>query len=152
VVVTAFYGAITVALLATHSWDPRFFATVGPEWQRHDPTFAKQADGMIFLDWAVDPVAAAARHERRRTIRILYPLTAHVLAAGRADLVAWPLLLINPGAIALGTEVLHRCSRSWIFLRGRRSDTAAGTESASVFSMTRRSRSPTSGRSPPSRS
>ena len=52
--------------------------------------------------------AAAQRHERRRTIRILYPLTAHVLAAGRADLVAWPLLLINLGAIVLGTEMLHR--------------------------------------------
>jgi hypothetical protein len=108
VVVALFYGAMTIALLATHAWDPRFFATVGPEWQRHDPRLTKQADGMIFLDYAVDPGAAAARHERRRTVRILYPLTAHVLAAGRADLVAWPLLLVNLGAIVLGTEVLHR--------------------------------------------
>jgi hypothetical protein len=108
VVVAVFYGTVTIALLATHAWDPRFFATVGPEWQRHDPQLAKQADGMIFFDYAVDPAAAAARHERKRTIRILYPLTAHVLAAGRADLVAWPLLLINLGAIVLGTEMLHR--------------------------------------------
>jgi hypothetical protein len=108
VVVAVFYGAMTIALLATHAWDPRFFATVGPQWQRHDPELAKQADGMIFLDYAVDPVGATSRHERRRTIRILYPVAAHVLAAGRADLVAWPLLLINLGAIVLGTELLHR--------------------------------------------
>jgi hypothetical protein len=108
VVVAVFYGAMTAALLATHAWDPRFFATVGPQWQRHDPQLAKQADGMIFFDYAVDPVAAAARHERRRTIRILYPLAAHILGAGRADLVAWPLLWLNLGAIVLGTEVLHR--------------------------------------------
>jgi hypothetical protein len=30
VVVAAFYGAVAVSLLSTHTWDPRFFATVGP--------------------------------------------------------------------------------------------------------------------------
>ncbi len=106
--VAAFYGAVVIALLATHAWDPRFFATVGPQWQRHDPSLSKQADGRIFFDFATDPVAAAHRYERRRTVRILYPFAAHVLAFGRADLVGWPLLLVNLAAIALGTEILHR--------------------------------------------
>src|SRR5262245_29439904 len=108
VMVAAFYGTIVVALLATHAWDPRFFATVGPEWERHDPGLRKQADGAIFLAFATDPSAAARYHERRRTVRILYPLAAHVLALGRADLVGWTLIFVNLAAIALGTEIMHR--------------------------------------------
>ena len=108
VVVAAFYGVVTVSLLLTHAWDPRFFATVGPEWKRHDPGMQKQADGSIFFDFAVDPLAASPRHHRIRTARILYPTVAHVLALGRPDLVAWTLLLINLVAIVLGTEFVHR--------------------------------------------
>ncbi|MBI1725957.1 MAG: hypothetical protein HYR50_01680 [Candidatus Rokubacteria bacterium] len=106
--VAAFLGVVVLALLATHEWDPRFFATRGPQWERHDPGFRKQADGTIFFEFAADPRAAAERFPRFRTTRIFYPLTARVLALGRAELVAWTLVLINFAAIVLGTEVVHR--------------------------------------------
>ncbi len=105
--VAAFLVAVVLALLATHDWDPRFFATRGPQWERHDPGLRGQADGTIFFQFAADPMAAAGRFPRFRTARILYPLTARMLALGRADLVAWALLLVNVIAIVLGTEILH---------------------------------------------
>ena len=107
-VVAAFYGAVVLSLLATHAWDPRFFATVGPQWARHDPAMQKQADGSIFLDYAIDPLAASRRHDRMRTGRIMYPLAAHVLALGRPELAAWALVLIDLVAIVLGTELAQR--------------------------------------------
>lgn len=108
VLVAAFYGVIVVALLASHAWDPRFFATVGPQWQRHDPGLRKQADGSIYYEFASDPVEAAARRDRFRTARILYPAVAHVLALGRTSLVGWTLLLVNVFSIVLGTAILQR--------------------------------------------
>ena len=108
VVVAAFYGAAVIALLGTHGWDPRFFATIGPEWERHDPGLRKQADGAIFFEFATDPSSAAQHRERRRTARILYPVAAHVLALGHASLVGWSLVAVNLAAIPLGTEILHR--------------------------------------------
>lgn len=108
VLVAAFYGMIVVALLASHSWDPRFFATVGPQWQRHDPELRKQADGSIYYEFASDPLLAAARRDRFRTARILYPAVAYVLAVGRASLVGWTLLLVNVLSIVLGTAILQR--------------------------------------------
>lgn len=105
--VAAFYGSIAIALLATHAWDPLLFATVGPQWQRHDPELRKQADGSIFFAFASDPAEAVAGHERFRAARILYPVVARGLALGHADLVGWSLLLVNLAALVLGTEVLH---------------------------------------------
>jgi hypothetical protein len=108
ILVAAFYGVIVVALLASHAWDPRFFATVGPQWQRHDPGLRKQADGSIYYEFASDPVEAATRHDRFRTARILYPAVAHALALGRASLVGWTLLFVNVLSIVLGTAILQR--------------------------------------------
>ena len=108
ILVAAFYGVIVVALLASHAWDPRFFATVGPQWERHDPGLRKQSDGRIYYEFASDPVEAAARRARFRTARILYPAVAHALALGRASLVGWTLLLVNVVSIVLGTAILQR--------------------------------------------
>lgn len=108
VLVALFYTTVLLALLATHAWDPRFFATVGPEWERHDPGLLKQADGSIFFAFATDPVGAASHHPRFRTARVLYPLAARALALGRADGIGWSLLLVNLAAIVLGTELMHR--------------------------------------------
>jgi hypothetical protein len=108
VLVAGFYGAVVIALLATHGWDPRLFATVGPQWERHDPGLRKQADGSIFLEFAVDPVDAAARHPRLRTARILYPLLARGIALGHRELAGWGLVAVNLAAIVVGTEMLHR--------------------------------------------
>jgi hypothetical protein len=108
VLVALFYTSVVLALLAAHAWDPRFFATVGPEWERHDPGLLKQADGHIFFDYATDPLRATSRYPRYRTARVLYPLAAHALALGRADGIGWSLLLVNLAAIVLGTELMHR--------------------------------------------
>ena len=108
ILVAAFYGVIVVALLASHAWYSRFFATVGPQWQRHDPELRKQSDGRIYDEFASDPVEAAARRARFRTARILYPAVAHALALGRATLVGWTLLLVNVLSIVLGTAILQR--------------------------------------------
>jgi hypothetical protein len=108
VIVAIFYTVVVVALLATHAWDPRFFATVGPQWKRHDPDLSKQSDGIIYYRYATDPLRAVTRANRYRAARILYPLVAHVLVLGRADRVGWSLVLINLVAIVLGTEIVHR--------------------------------------------
>ncbi len=107
-VVAAFYAAVVVALLATHAWDPLFFATLGPQWERHDPGLQKQADGTIYFHLATDPAAGTATYPRLRTARVLYPIVARALALGRTELVGWALLLVNLVAIVAGTEVLHR--------------------------------------------
>jgi hypothetical protein len=86
-VAAAFYGALTIALLATHAWDPRFFATVGPEWQRHDPRLAKQADGMIFFNYAVDPMAAA------RAVVVVFATSACWTAAVAVRFLVWDVAL-----------------------------------------------------------
>jgi hypothetical protein len=101
------YALFLLLLLATHDWDPRFFATLGPQWLRHDPQNRKAMDGIIFHRIAEKPfgntIASAYRQER-----ILYPLLAHVLALGRPSLIPWTLVLVNFVAIVVGTEVLHR--------------------------------------------
>jgi len=102
------YGVALLLLLATHAWDPRFFATIGPEWLRHDPTGSKASDGMIFHAIAVDPLGRGIAVGAYRMERILYPLLARVLASGVPSLVPWTLVLINWAAIVLGTEILYR--------------------------------------------
>src|SRR5262245_61626678 len=98
--VGATYGLALLLLLATHAGDPRFFATLGPQWLRHDPGGGKAADGIIFHAIALEPfggeIASAYRRER-----ILYPLLAHVLALGRPALVPWALVLLNWLAIVV---------------------------------------------------
>jgi len=110
-IVGAGYGVLLLLLLATHAWDPLFFATLGPQWARHDPAGAKRADGMIFHAIAQDPVGARARYGTYRAERILYPLLAKLLAFGRPALIAWTLVLVNWAAIVLGTEIVHRLVR-----------------------------------------
>jgi hypothetical protein len=107
-VIGVFYLAIVLALLATHAWDPLFFATLGPQWQRHDPALRKHGDGAIYYRFATDPAGSIESYTRLRIARILYPLAARALALGRAELVGWTLLLINLVAIVAGTEILHR--------------------------------------------
>ena len=104
------YGLAILLLLATHAWDPAFFATLGPQWHRHDPQHRKASDGIFYHAIAQEPFAAPV-HSAYRRERILYPLLAHVLALGRPALVPWALVLANWAAIILGTEILYRLLR-----------------------------------------
>ena len=99
------YGLVLVLLLATHDWDPQFFATLGPQWLRHDPDNRKASDGIVFHAIAEKPFGDGMPTAYRRE-RILYPLLAHVLALGRPSLIPWTLVLANWMAIILGTELL----------------------------------------------
>jgi hypothetical protein len=101
------YGLALVLLLATHAWDPKFFATLGPEWDRHDPERRKASDGIYYHAIAQEPFGTAVRNVYRRE-RILYPLVAYVLGLGRPALISWTLVLANWAAIILGTEILYR--------------------------------------------
>jgi hypothetical protein len=62
-------------------------------------------DGQFFLFIALDPGDAKAYIDEPayRFSRILYPLTARVLALGQADLVPFALLLVNLLAVGAGT-------------------------------------------------
>src|SRR5262245_24051477 len=108
IIIAIGYGVIVLLLLATHRWDPRFFATVGPEWARHDPAGFRAGDGAVFYALAHDPLRGAARWGAYRTERILYPLVARAVAFGQPALIPWALVLINWVAIVLGTEILYR--------------------------------------------
>lgn len=106
--VGAGYAVIVGLLLLTHEGDPLFFATLGPQWARHDPAGAKRADGMIFYGIAVDPLGKQKQFKAYRLERIFYPLLARGLAAGRTALIPWALLFINWASIVLGTVLIHR--------------------------------------------
>lgn len=107
-IIATFYGVALALLLATHAWDPLFFATLGPEWARHDPAMRRRADGFIFHELASNPAEAVQRLPAYRVNRILYPMLAWLLALGQPGLVAWTLVLVNGAAIVLGTELMHR--------------------------------------------
>ena len=108
-VVAAFSGIALLLLLATHAWDPEFFATRGPQWTRHYPAMQKSAsDGIIFHALASRPAEAVERLAAYRVNRILYPMLAWLLALGQPGLAAWTLVLVNWAAITLGTELMHR--------------------------------------------
>jgi hypothetical protein len=72
-------------------------------------------DGQYAYFLAVDPINARFYMDSPayRYTRVLYPLTARVLALGRADLVPWTLILVNLAMIGVGTAALA----AW--LRGR---------------------------------
>lgn len=111
VAITAvFYALVILVLLATHEWDPRFFATVGPQWSRHDPTGRRAADGALFYAIAQDP-SRAPELGAKRASRLLYPLLAHAVGLGRPDLVAWALVLVSWAALVAGTAVMGHLLR-----------------------------------------
>ena len=65
-------------------------------------------DGQYAYFLAVDPVNARDYMDSPayRYTRVLYPLTARLLALGHADLVPWTLILVNLAMIAAGTAAL----------------------------------------------
>jgi hypothetical protein len=102
------YAVILVLLLATHEWDPLLFATLGPQWARHDPTGIKKSDGIIYYAIASDPLGKGRERGTYRMEHILYPLLARAAALGRPALIPWTLVLINWASIVAGTELMHR--------------------------------------------
>ncbi len=73
-------------------------------------------DGQYSYFLAVDPVNARYYMDSPayRYTRVLYPLTARVLALGRAELVPWSLIFVNLAMIGVGTAALA----AWLWRRG----------------------------------
>jgi hypothetical protein len=88
---------------------------------RYDPTFPYNGpgygyDGGWFYLIALDPVHARDYVDSAslRYTKILYPVTARLLALGRADLIPYTLILVNWMALGLGTYFLA----AWLRRRG----------------------------------
>jgi hypothetical protein len=99
-------GLLYVLLtLARYNFNPLYFALIGTQYDPGVPDGRPGYDGQFAYQIARDPTngwtkidAPAYRYQR-----IAYPLAARVLALGNADLVPWTLILINLGALAVGT-------------------------------------------------
>ena len=90
--------------LARYNGDPKYFALIGT----HDDRARRWAsgyDGQFAYQIARDPANGWTKTDAPayRYQRIVYPLVARLLALGNADLVPWTLILINLGALVVGT-------------------------------------------------
>jgi hypothetical protein len=115
------YG-LWLAGLAITGHDPRVFIALerkaifqghGSQVIRYDKTFpyngpGYEYDGGYFYLIALDPVHAGSYLDApsARYSKILYPMTARVLALGRSDLIPYTLILINWLTLGLGTLFL----------------------------------------------
>jgi hypothetical protein len=95
-------------------------AELGTQYSHGDPEGTQGYDGQFAYYIAVDPsperVAPRLDVPAYRYQRILYPLSARILALGQVDLIPWTLLLVNLVAQVVGTWALAR----WIELSGGR--------------------------------
>jgi len=93
--------------MAPSGWDARALAQVGTRYAELLPEGTEGYDGQFayFIATTPDPQSVASHLDvpAYRYQRILYPLLARLLAAGRAEAIPWTLLLINLAALGLGT-------------------------------------------------
>jgi hypothetical protein len=91
--------------LARYNGDPRYFALIGTRYDPGLPDGRPGYDGQFAYQIARDPVSGWTKTDvpAYRYQRMVYPLVARVLALGNADLVPWTLILINIGALVVGT-------------------------------------------------
>ncbi|MBC7223483.1 MAG: hypothetical protein H5T59_04280 [Anaerolineae bacterium] len=106
-VVSLAYG---VAILACHGWDPLAFAVIGTRFAQGDPAGTEGYDGQFAYQIAVHLTGASPYLDvpAYRYQRILYPLVARALALGNPDWVPWTLILVNWGALLVGTWLMER--------------------------------------------
>ena len=103
--------AFVAVVYATHDYDPLAFVIMGSRFTEGDPSGILGYDGQFAYYIARDPVGARpylGSNPSYRYQRIIYPMLARALALGQPALIPWTLLLINIGAISLGTELLGR--------------------------------------------
>lgn len=91
--------------LARYHGDPQYFALIGTRYDPGLPDGRPGYDGQFAYQIARDPANGWMKTDvpAYRYQRIVYPIAARVLALGKADLVPWTLILINLGALAVGT-------------------------------------------------
>ena len=91
--------------LARYNGDPKYFALIGTRYDPGVPDGRPGYDGQFAYQIARDPANGWTKTDvpAYRYQRIAYPIAARVLALGNADLVPWTLILINLGALVVGT-------------------------------------------------
>ncbi len=91
--------------LARYNGAPKYFALIGTRYDPGLPDGRPGYDGQFAYQIARDPANGWTKTDvpAYRYQRIVYPIAARVLALGNADLVPWTLILINLGALAVGT-------------------------------------------------
>ena len=107
--VVGFAGLVYVAVtLARYGGDPRAFAVICPDVSQI-PTGRCGYDGQFAYFIAIDPAGSAPRMDvpAYRYQRILYPTLARVVGLGQAGLIAWTLILVNLGALMVGTALVE---------------------------------------------
>jgi hypothetical protein len=91
--------------LARYNGDPKYFALIGTRYDPGVPDGRPGYDGQFAYQIARDPANGWTKTDvpAYRYQRIAYPIAARLLALGNTDLVPWTLILINLGALVVGT-------------------------------------------------
>ena len=99
-----------LGVLLQNSGDPLTFAQLGTRFTQGDPQGTEGYDGQFAYQIAINPAGAAPYIDvpAYRYQRIIYPITARLLAFGQPALVPWTLILVNIVAIGLGTWATER--------------------------------------------
>jgi hypothetical protein len=86
-----------VLTLSSHEWDPLAFVLERPEDIPVDQTWGVGYDGQQAYAIAKNPRNAAAQLDlpAYRYMRIIYPMTARIMALGLEGLIPWTLIAIN---------------------------------------------------------
>ena len=104
-VVTLICLIYVVGVLLTNDGGPKAFILLGTQFSEGDPNGTEGYDGQFAYQIALNPAGGAPYIDvpAYRYQRVLYPLTARLLALGQAALIPWTLIIVNIGAITLGT-------------------------------------------------
>ncbi len=115
--------AYVVLTLTRYGFDPKYFALIGTQYDPGLPHGTPGYDGQFAYQIARDPIDGWMKVDvpAYRYQRIVYPIAAHVLALGNAELIAWTLIAINIAALIAGTwfteEILaHYGASRWYAL------------------------------------
>jgi hypothetical protein len=102
--------AYVLLTLARYNFDPQYFALIGTRYDPGLPNGRPGYDGQFAYQIARDPLNGWRKIDvpAYRYQRIVYPLTARVLALGQADLVPWTLIVVNVIALTAGVWLTEK--------------------------------------------
>jgi len=108
--VVAIYVIMALIVLATHDRNPNAFILERPEDIPDSQTWGVGYDGRFAYALAMDPLGAGEGKvldkPAYRYMRIVYPITARIIALGIPDLIPWSLLAVN---------ILAAGATAWLF-------------------------------------
>jgi hypothetical protein len=105
--------AYVLLTLARYDFDPKIFALIGTQYDPGIPNGRPGYDGQFAYQIARDPLNGWTKIDvpAYRYQRIVYPMTARVLALGSVDLVPWTLIIINVIALTVGVWLTEEILR-----------------------------------------